>query len=639
MKEYDFQLSSFDIFNITKEMGNETVNNEKNRINPKESDFFETKDEKKIIDNYVNVVDLNIEYKKELLKNAKNKIWNVIKRMKNDDLYKNSNLIKEKWYIVNPSNSKFRFYFNIIFYIVFYIDIILTPLEIVYQFDNYIYREICFDIFFIFDVCLNFFTSYYDYEIRYYITDTKRIVIHYLKNGFPFDLFTVFPFYVFNKKLSIFRLIKLYRYSTFNEKLKKYLSFLFKLCIRNTTYVNQIVRVISFFLSLCYILHVCACCYTYLGIKFGNSWIYYHQDLLNTKNLLDIYISSVYFMAETFSTTGYGDLTPNLINEPELLFIIICEIINCGLFAYLISNILDIFTSGDNSLRKNYRNEELNLQKWINYYIKRLPSSSKKTNIHRDEIWDDVKRYFGIYYSIEKNFSWISQYSLIKEMKPNHKNLIFEHVFLKVYKKYEKFFKNIYINRTKHEIILNLKTNIETSDTVLISKGQRINKLYFIEQGEVLILNSNITKYQKEHIVNILKEGDFFGLEGLVPRNKDRISNYKYIVPKYKEFIVFYSINLDFLLKEILSYDGETYNILITLARYYREEVLGEIIPNEEIRKIDYNFDKLTVGCHLMDKLDNVQRYEHLIQKLNDKISILKKEINKLKVKNLKPKH
>ena len=43
MKEYDFQLSSFDIFNITKEMGNETVNNEKNRINPRESDFFETK--------------------------------------------------------------------------------------------------------------------------------------------------------------------------------------------------------------------------------------------------------------------------------------------------------------------------------------------------------------------------------------------------------------------------------------------------------------------------------------------------------------------------------------------------------------------------------------------------------------------
>lgn len=57
-------------------------------------------------------------------------------------------------------------------------------------------------------------------------------------------------------------------------------------------------------------------------------------------------------MAETFSTTGYGDLTPNLINEPELLFIIICEIINCGLFAYLISNILDVFTSGENSLRK-----------------------------------------------------------------------------------------------------------------------------------------------------------------------------------------------------------------------------------------------------------------------------------------------
>ena len=137
-------------------------------------------------------------------------------------------------------------------------------------------------------------------------------------------------------------------------------------------------------------------------------------------------------------------------------------------------------------------------------------------------------------------------------------------------------------------------------------------------------------KYRKEHILNILKEGDFFGLEGLVPRNEGRISIYRYVVPKYKEFIVFYSINLDFLLEHILSYDGETYNILVTLAQYYRDEILGETIPSEEFRKIDYNFNKLSVGSNLKEKFENIEKYSILINNLKSKISNIKEEINKL---------
>ena len=623
MKEKnEIHLSTFDI------LGDAEINSSYSKNIELKNDL----DEKMLMENYVNVLEQPIEYKKEIIKNAKRKVWNIVRKIKQNDYYKYYNLIQDKWYIINPANGHFKFYFNIIYYFIFYIDIIITPLELSYEFKNYIIREIYFDIFFIFDFSLNFITAFYDYNMKHYITDFREIFIHYLKNGFPFDLLTVFPFYLFNKKLSIFRLIKLYRYTTFNDKLKKYLSLCFKLCINKTIIVRNIVRVISFFLSLCYILHVCACVYIYLGINYGHSWIYYHKDSLDPKNPFEIYINSVYFLTETFSTTGYGDLTPNLLNEYELFFIICCQIINCCLFSYLISNILDIFTNKENSLKNKYRIEELNLQKWIKYYMKRLPASSKKTNIHRDKIWNDVKRYFEIYYSIERNFSWISQYSLINEMKPIQKNLLFEKVFSNFYNQFEKFFKNFLIKKTKHDIILNLKTNIETSDTVLINKGEKIKKLYFLEQGEIFILATEKINYSNKDIIKVLRKGDFFGIEGLIPNNNDRISNYKYIVPKDREFIVFYTINLDFLLEEILSYDGESYNILITLAKYYKLEILNQSLPDDEIRKIDYNIDKLGIYPTLLDKIEINKKYNDLLKNMNSKIENIKKNINELNV-------
>ena len=188
------------------------------------------------------------------------------------------------------------------------------------------------------------------------------------------------------------------------------------------------------------------------------------------------------------------------------------------------------------------------------------------------------------------------------------------------------------IKKTKHEIILNLKTNIETSDTVLINKGEKIKKLYFLEQGEIFILATEKINYSNKDIIKVLRKGDFFGIEGLIPSNNNRISNYKYIVPKDREFIVFYTINLDFLLEESLSYDGEFYNILITLAKYYKLEILNQSLPDDEIRKIDYNIDKLGIYPTLLEKIEINKKYNDLLKNMNSKIENIKKNINELNV-------
>ena len=82
--------------------------------------------------------------------------------------------------------------------------------------------------------------------------------------------------------------------------------------------------------------------------------------LFRLNDIVDIYVSSYYFLAETLSSTGYGYLTPS--NYAELAFIMFCEIINCGLYAYLLSNILDILLNKDNSNSYKFRVNQLNLE-------------------------------------------------------------------------------------------------------------------------------------------------------------------------------------------------------------------------------------------------------------------------------------
>ena len=60
----------------------------------------------------------------------------------------------------------------------------------------------------------------------------------------------------------------------------------------------------------------------------------------------------------------------------------------------------------------------------------RLPASSKKgSNLHRNIIWYDIKLYFEIYYSNERNLKWIREHKdLIKQMKPNDRNKLFNFI-------------------------------------------------------------------------------------------------------------------------------------------------------------------------------------------------------------------
>ena len=519
---------------------------------------------------FVLLMDNKEEYKKNVIDKARKKIRKAvdkIKKTKNiDEIYKDPSL--NKWYIINPDKNKFKPFFEALFCLLLYIDFILSPFEyFVNEYSFKYYRIAIFDIFFSLEIISNFFTSYYDTHNKYYITDIKRIFLRYLREDLIPSLLYVLPIYILEPKFEILRFIKLYRYPYVNSMIWKLSMWLLSLVINNIKICSNIVQIFTLLLSTCYITHLCGCFYCFLGYTYYDSWIYNHINLLEDTSYLEIYTSSYYFIAETLSSTGFGDLTP--INNAELLFIMFCEIINCGLFTYLLSVLLGIMFNKEHSNSYKFRADQIYLENWIRHYMKKLPASSRNYNLHRNKIWGEIKKYYEIYYTPTKNFDWLNKNNFLTQMKPCHRNELLSKAFKPIFNKFYSFFKRIHLLSSKIKIVFNFKTSVQISNTELTNNRKKNHKIYFIDTGMVDI-------YKNDQFLITLPEGYFFGLESIVnydnDNNDEKIS---YKVNRESPYVILYTIDINLLFKEILNYDCESFNGLINLANIYIENIFN----------------------------------------------------------------
>lgn len=593
------QMTEFNEIN-TNTNSNMNINNVKkrsfldssNRINLNKSNDNETS-----FGDFVLMMDNKDEYKKMVINNGKRKVWKAINKIrKSKDINK---IFKDpsstKWYIINPDQNKCKPVFDSLFCLLLYIDFIFSPFEFfVYKGDYKFYRIVIFDIFFTLEIISQFFISYYDTENKFYITDIKKIFFHYLKSGFIPSLIYVFPFYIFYPELEMLRLIKLYRYPYVNDKIRKLTTWFLSFIVKNVTICSQIVRVFAFFLSICYITHVCACFYCFLGLRYNDGWIANHSDELNLdkNNILDIYVSSYYFLTETLSSTGYGDLTP--INTFEIAFIMFCEIITCGLYAYLLSNILDILLNKDNSDSYKFRANQINLENWIMYYIKKLPATSKKDNLHRNKIWEETKKYYELYYCNTKNFTWIQYNNFISQMKPSQRNELMSNSFKFIFNKFYSFFKRIKLLSSKIKIVMNFKTSIEVAKTEIINNWKKIHKIYFIDRGIINV-------YRNGQLIYSLTDGYFFGIEAFLKDDSNKHDKISYVVSNECPYAIIFSIKIPFLMQEILNYDNESFIGIINLANHYIDNILNG-------KKDDIFLVERQESVDELDKISNKKR-------------------------------
>lgn len=238
--------------------------------------------------------------------------------------------------LVTPLGTFKRTWETLKFLLLLY-QIILLPLEVTFLDDDnpkivvtplYIFEKLI-DVFFLLDIILNFLTPILDrYE---FITDHSIIAIKYLKGWFFVDFLTIIPFEEIisfsdtsNNNLSLVaKLVKIARLLRLIKLVRLVRSFDFK---NNENYLIEYLGtnfkgtpfflVLPNFLLIIFVAHLYACIWYYIGNIDSDdpkNWITLNDSQDDTIPVL--YCKSLYFVAETFTTAGYGDVKSLLRGE------------------------------------------------------------------------------------------------------------------------------------------------------------------------------------------------------------------------------------------------------------------------------------------------------------------------------------
>ena len=171
----------------------------------------------------------------------------------------------------------------------------------------------------------------------------------------------------------------------------------------NENYINVIssLKSINYFLGLSNIsikliyysfliligIHILSCFWIWLTVIEFSNWIV--NDEMIDKNLIEIYISSFYFIMTSVLTVGYGDI--NGVNYYEKFFQIILMILAMIIYTFMISNISNIVKA----------NEDENTQ-----YISLIDflSNAKITYRINEKLFNKTRRFLDNKYSKKNNY-------------------------------------------------------------------------------------------------------------------------------------------------------------------------------------------------------------------------------------------
>ena len=405
-------------------------------------------------------------------------------------------------------------------------------------------------------------------------------------NVIPFELCQENFFYILPKFIrldiieKLFKNLEIYTNRLINTNIQNYYIKIF---------LNYMNHMLKYLFNFGLYAHFMACIFCKLSDNHNNDYIY-----------------SLYYTIETFTTVGFGSLTPE---NKYLIFIVIINLFfGVNFFSVITSNIQYLYA-------KIYGfNKDIVFSKQFESLIFKLEKSTGKVfpeGIKKQINSNNLFRRGLSFKDIKDKYSDI--FSLIRY---DVRNDIRINLFNFLHKEYSIFFKNC-DKEFIYQIYENLKPKVFSKGKILIDYGEKVDKMYFLLNGVIIVYNKN------DEPIFCLNESSIFGeyefITGL-------ISDIKYQVHPNKPAYGFILRRKDW--EEICKIDIITNNEFLNKSIIRKKKHLKWINQsNFKFEKID--FTKIRCNLNAQDKIDilakNITDLEFQIEDMNKYLKNKKK--------------
>ncbi|OHS96218.1 cation channel family protein [Tritrichomonas foetus] len=241
--------------------------------------------------------------------------------------------------------------------------------------------------------------------------------------------------------------------------------------IKNTlVYNHPVSRFMTLFCILITIAHYCACIFWYTGFKEipRRSWLVEAKIITKPKEIQ--YFHALYYITTTILTIGYGDLHPYTF--PEVCVVIGVEAVGVFFYNYLVSNMVSIVADPSrNSFLSKYQ---------------RIYSAFKSRGVSAESM-GELMRYYE--YVWERDRDRADFYETASKLPDGLQKKLAYELHADVFEKVAAF--QGASREALERVALALIPRIFTPGDFLLKAGRVSNRMYFINEGKVGLINSN----------------------------------------------------------------------------------------------------------------------------------------------------
>ena len=433
------------------------------------------------------------DYKDEIKKEKKFRKLKIIENLSDSEDESDEEEQNAELELYISSESNFILIFDIILTLFTFYFLFFVPVNLIERKKNYYVEEkliytilnIIVEVLYILDLLICFFRTFYNYEYKM-VTETNKIIQNYLSNDFFLDLLEAFPSYIISKKicnkddsvndelsgfeimLTIFQMIKSFKIIKVLGSGKNRAIEILTEKISDNYFLDQLLNILMFGVKIFSFLHLLICIHIFLGMQSNPNWMTY-INIIDEK-LITKYICSFYFIIETMTTVGYGDVL--CISFIETIFQLI--LLSIGIVSYSF-----VVTKFGNYVM-NQSKEEIELDK----KILQLEQIRIQYPLMPYKLYINIQNYFRKKSEKKSNKNEIRNLINILPDKLRNEMLLIT---------YQYEIKNFFVFKgcKNTDFIIQMCSafihSICEKETILIMEGKTVENIIFVKEGRLIL--------------------------------------------------------------------------------------------------------------------------------------------------------